>query len=310
MPSTLLVGTEDGLYALDANGADRRLPGRSVSNLVPSDDGGWWAILDRRFVVRSADAVEWHEVAGFHDVEVASIAPDRETVWIGTFPPHVYRLVGDRVERIEAFEEVAGKESWFTPWGGPPETRSLAVNPDGMVFANVHVGGIPLSSDGGASWQPTIDVQTDVHQVLVHPDDAELILAASARGLAVSRDGGNSWEVYREGVHGHYMSAVAVSGSTAFVTSSTGSSSNARSAIYRIDLDNPERFERAGEGLPEWFDGNINTFCLDARDNDVAFGTRDGDVFTARVDELVWRHVADDLPPVQSVRLRQLAITQ
>jgi hypothetical protein len=237
------------------------------------------------------------------DAEAASIAIHDATIWIGTFPPHVYRWDGERLERSEAFEDAPGKEHWFTPWGGPPETRALAVTPAGTLFANVHVGGIPRSHDAGASWRPTIEVRADVHQVLVHPDDPNLILAAAARGLGISRDGGDSWELHRQGLHGHYMSAVAVSGMRVFVTSSTGSSSSARSAIYEIDLDGPTTFEKAHAGLPTWFTGNINTFCLAADAGSIAFGTRDGEVYAAPLDELSWRQVADGLPEVRCVAL-------
>ena len=302
MAERLLVGTQDGLFTIGPEGRDHTLNGRAVSNLIPGDDGGWWAIFDRRAVARSADAIEWHEVVELTGDEAASIAVHDGALWIGSFPPHIYRWDGERLERSEAFETVDGRSSWFTPWGGPPEVRSLAVQPDGTVFANVHVGGVPRSSDGGASWQPTIEVRADVHQVLVHPDDPQLILAASARGLGTSRDGGDSWGVHRRGVHGSYMRAVAVSGMTAFVTSSTGSSSNARSAIYRFDLDAPGEFEKIGDGLPGWSSGNIDTFCLTATGDSVAFGTRDGEVYAADVNELRWTLLADDLPPVLCVQ--------
>lgn len=307
MITRLFVGTADGLFAIDSNNQDRRLPGRAVANLIPAADGGWLAILDRRVVVRGSssgpDAVEWQEVVGIENAETASIARHGETIWIGTFPPHVLRWDGRELLRSEAFDHVPGKERWFTPWGGPPETRSLAVTPDGTIFANVHVGGIPRSIDGGASWQPTIEVRADVHQVIIHPDDPALILAAAARGLGISRDGGDSWEIHNEGVHGHYMSAVATAGSHAFVTSSTGSSNNACSAIYRFDLTNPGPFEKVHDGLPEWFTGNINTFCLATGNGSIAFGTRDGEVFTANLDDLAWQQVASDLPPVQTIQI-------
>ena len=303
MIPAMLVGTENGLYSISENRRILRLPGRSVANLTPAHDGVWWSILDRRVIVRSADAVEWQEIVDIAEVEPACIVAAGESLWIGTSEAHVYHWDGGTLQHIESFADVPGRETWFTPWGGPPETRSLALQPDGTLFANVHVGGIPRTSDHGGTWEPTIDVRADVHQVLVHPDNPRLILAASARGFGVSWDSGEHWDLYRDGVHGHYMSAVAVVGMTAFVTTSTGSSSNARSALYRIDLNNPGRFEKTDDGLPEWFTGNINTFCLTAENDRIAFGTRAGDLFVACVDGLRWRRVASDLPPIQSVQM-------
>ena len=37
-----------------------------------------------------------------------------------------------------------------------------------VILANVHVGGILRSLDGGDSWLPTMDVDNDVHEVLAH----------------------------------------------------------------------------------------------------------------------------------------------
>jgi hypothetical protein len=300
MTALLLVGTDDGLYAIEDTYREQRLPGHPVTALAHASDDGLLAILSRRFVTRSPDGVEWREIIEFSGVEPACLLDTDHALWIGTHPPHLYRWTEDRLERIESFEDVPGKETWYTPWGGPPETRSLAITPDGTLFANVHVGGIPRSR-GGAPWEPTIDVRADVHQVLVHPDDPGLILAASARGLAISQNAGDSWEVHRDGLHGHYMSAVAVVGRTAFVTSSTGSSSNARSAIYRFDLDRQGSFERCGEGLPEWITGNVNTYCLDVAGGQIAFGAPDGHVYAARTDDLAWRIAATHLPPVRCV---------
>ena len=64
-------------------------------------------------------------------------------------------------------------------------------NADGSVLlANVHVGGIPRSTDGGVTWQPTIDVDSDVHEVRAHPHRSGVVMAAAAIGLCASRDGG------------------------------------------------------------------------------------------------------------------------
>jgi len=42
------------------------------------------------------------------------------------------------------------------------------------------------------SWAPTVDIESDVHQVLAHPSRAEVVLAAAADGFGVSRDGGDA----------------------------------------------------------------------------------------------------------------------
>ena len=55
-----------------------------------------------------------------------------------------------------------GRDRWYTPWGGPPDTRSMT-SADGKVYANVHVGGVVRSADAGRTWQPTaLDIDADV----------------------------------------------------------------------------------------------------------------------------------------------------
>ena len=43
------------------------------------------------------------------------------------------------VVRVEPFERMEGREAWHTPWGGPPDVRSITEDFD-AVYANVHVG--------------------------------------------------------------------------------------------------------------------------------------------------------------------------
>jgi Neuraminidase (sialidase) len=82
----------------------------------------------------------------------------------------------------------------------------MTATSDGTVLlVNVHVGGIPRSTDGGTTWHPTIDIDHDVHDVCAHPTRPGLVAAAAARGLGVSRDGGATWTVEVEGLHASYF---------------------------------------------------------------------------------------------------------
>ncbi|HEX2031316.1 MAG TPA: hypothetical protein VHL78_07960, partial [Actinomycetota bacterium] len=188
---------------------------------------------------------------------------------------------------------------WHTPWRGPPDTRSLSAGPDGTLYANVHVGGI-LRSQDGESWTPTIDIDADVHQVLAHPDRPDTVLAACAWGLAVSRDRGATWSIEYDGLHGRYCRAVAVAGDAVLVSASTGPFTD-RAAVYRRALDADRPFERCSDGLPEWFPANIDSHCLAASGDTVAFGTGDGRVFRSDDRGRIWEEAASGLPPVRAV---------
>lgn len=161
------------------------------------------------------------------------------------------------------------------------------------MYVNVHVGGILRSKDHGGSWHPTIDVDADVHRVLAAPGR---VLAACARGLAVSEDGGDTWTTRTDGLHATYCRGVARSGSTVLVSASDGPRGG-RAALYRGAVAGGP-FERCVQGLPEWFSGNVDSPCLDAAPDAglAAFGTADGRVFASTDEGVTWSDVAGGLP--------------
>lgn len=309
-PTTdLFVGTSQGLFALA--GGDPRPDPRPDPSFGPREvsalavrDGGVWAVAERRVIARRDPEGPWVDVARSDAFDLACLAPTSHGVLAGTEGAHLLRLVGDDgvLAPLEAFETVGGRGTWFTPWGGPPAVRSIAQDLAGRLHANVHVGGIPRSVDAGGSWEPTIDIDADVHQVVAHPTEPDVVLAAGAVGLAVSVDGGSSWRIEREGLHATYARAVAVAGDRVLLSVSNGPRGG-RAAIYRTALEPGSTFERCTEGLPEWFDGNIDSGWLDARGSEVAFGTGDGEVFVSDDAGESWTRAATGLPSIRAVRL-------
>ena len=169
------------------------------------------------------------------------------------------------VTPLPGFDATPGRDEWHRV-GSALEVRSLTATADGSLLANVHVGGIARSDDAGRSWQPTIEVDADVHEVKAHPRAAEIVMAAAAVGLCVSRDGGRHWTIVDDGLHATYARAVAFVGDDVLVSVSDGPFAR-RSAIYRARVDTIGRrgrggFERVRDGLPEWLEGNVDTRCL------------------------------------------------
>jgi len=214
---------------------------------------------------------------------------------------HIVKVSGSKSERVRSFDRVPTRDEWYTPWGGPPDVRSMSIGPDGACYANVHVGGI-VRSDDGSKWTPTaMDVDADVHQVLAHPDRAGLVFAATAIGLATSDDGGASWDFSDDGMHAAYCRAVAIAGDTLLVSASK-SHTGRQSALYRRPLDGGT-FERVTKGVPEWFADNVDTFCLDARGGDAALGTTDGWIFVSEDAGNAWTEVLSGEPSVTCVAI-------
>jgi hypothetical protein len=307
---TILVGTEDGIHTVGGEPAPVRLPGREVAAMAPSGppssrgDGVVWALVDGRELWRGQAAGEGQAVASSPGLPLHCLAATGGTVLAGSAEAHLLRLEDGELRRLEPFDQVEGRDGWYTPWGGPPDVRSIAVGADGALWVNVHVGGIPTSPDGGRTWRPTIDVDADVHQVVAHPDDPGRVLAATARGLADSADAGASWTYLTAGMHASYCRAVALAGDTVVVSSSTGPRGG-RATLYRRPLDAPaeEPSQRCRDGLPEWFEGNVDTACVDARGPVVAFGTAAGEVFASGDAGATWERVAGGLPPVRCLLL-------
>jgi hypothetical protein len=273
-------------------------------------DDGWgrWALVGGRAVWRAVGkpgdrAVKdrWVQVTEAEGPPGRCLLGSEDGLFIGTAEAGLLHLEDGTLRRVAGFDRAPGRDTWYTPWGGPPDTRSLSQGAEGTLYANVHVGGILRSTDG-ERWEPTIDVDADVHQVLSHPEDPHVLLAACAPGLAISRDRGDTWTIQREGLHGPYCRAVAVAGDDVLVSASTGPFTD-RAAVYRRPLDAEGPFERCSEGLPDWIPSNIDTHCLVADGSTAAFGTGDGDVYRSGDGGRTWERVADGLPSVRCLLL-------
>ena len=293
--TTLLVATADGLHELGARHAVE-LEGHEVG-AVAVDGPRRWAVVDGKDIW-SSEGGEWQGAGYTLGFTLNCLLPTPAGLLVGTSEAALLRFDEGGPHRVRSFDGAPGRDSWYTPWGGPPDTRSLAAD-EQAVYANVHVGGIVRSRDGGTNWAPTIDVDADVHQVVAGFDAPGHVVAATAEGLAVSYDSGESWAFETEGLHATYSRAVAVAGDVVLVSASRGPRGDG-AAVYRCPLAGGS-FERCREGLPERFDRNIDTFCLAASGPAVAFGTADGLVFASEDAGATWATAATGLPRVLAI---------
>lgn len=292
--SEVWVGTTKGLHVI-GNPEQDHFKGQEV-NYLTSQNGTIFAVVDGRQIWRFMDNA-WINILTMDKVRVNCLLPYKDIILIGTSRARLFEMNAGAPHRIESFDEVQNREEWFTPWGGPPDIRSISSDSSGTIYANVHVGGIIRSEDGGKSWQPTIKLNSDVHQVLVH-QGSNTILAPSGRGLAMSHDKGQTWTFQREGLHATYQRAVAVADDILLVSTSTGPYTN-HAALYRKPLKETGPFKQCVDGLPERFSDNIDTFCLDASGSTVAAGTERGEVYLSTDKGVVWSRVTEGLSPVR-----------
>lgn len=270
----------------------------SEVNALAVGDGDRYALADSATVLRDAGD-GWQEMGLVRDRRASCLMPSQHGLFVGTSEAHLLKESGGEFPTLDEFESAPGREDWYTPWGGPPDVRSIAEDDSGALYCNVHVGGILKSNDGGTTWMPTIDIHSDVHEVTTA---AETVLAATAWGLASSSDGGATWKLDDEGLHATYARAVAVADGTVVMSIARGPRGG-EATLYRRSLDEPGSFERCRTGLPEWFSDNINTGCLSARGATVAFGTEDGELYQSDDYGATFERVADQLAPVRWVEL-------
>ena len=305
----ILAATSTGLLSFEPDGRPGRpeLEGRQVRALAPESWRRLWAVVDRRQVWRDEGdgwrpVVSLADLAGADDLEALCLADTRANpaggILVGTSHARLVRVteVGE-VGFVESFDRAPGRDGWYTPWGGPPDTRTISEDRE-RVYVNVHVGGVQRSRDEGATWEPTIVIDADVHQVATGGDR---VYAAGAHGLSISRDGGDSWQLQAAGLHATYCRAVAVCGPRLLLSASTGPTGG-RAAVYGSSLDG-ERFERCHEGLPDWFAGNIDSLCLDALPDGglAAFGTEVGELNVSTNQGRSWTKVAEGLGHITRV---------
>ena len=170
MNTRILVGTSKGLWDIGAGGAVavEAFAGQDVIALA-RDGALMHAIVGGRSLWTTGAGGQWHCATPVQEPPATCLAAAAGTVLVGTEQAHLRRLTGASLETVPSFESVAGRETWYTPWGDPADVRSIAVDRAGTVYVNVHVGGVVRSRDGGGTWTPTLDIEVDVHQVLAHP---------------------------------------------------------------------------------------------------------------------------------------------
>ena len=226
----LLIGTDDGLFRVDAvpfekDDAEKvldcgmvtavdRFPGfdgiyvaSTTGAFHTSDNGDSWEDLG----VPLGDRF-WH--AG--QSQVWSILGTRDGVlYVGTNDPYIFKSVdnGESWMELKGFREIPSRGHWESPID--PHYARLRVlenipgRTDGLI-AGVEAGGIHVSHDGGQTWKDRRDtIVDDIHQVLPITETVWLATAGyldhdlenlglghavADGGLHRTTDGGDSWE--------------------------------------------------------------------------------------------------------------------
>jgi photosystem II stability/assembly factor-like uncharacterized protein len=207
-----VTGEEGGWTVQDSN-----LKGSGgVRGLVidARDPDRMYAATMRAGVQRSRDGGRtWHPAnEGILYLEGYSICqqPDTGDLYVGTQPASVFKSTdgGDSWTDCPQFRTM--EETLFWTFPQPPHiahVRDIQVSTadPNLVYGAVEEGWIVRSQDGGRSWVTLKQgVEFDSHAVTLMPDDANLVLATSGRGVYRSENGGQTFERSDEGIRGAF----------------------------------------------------------------------------------------------------------
>ena len=308
--STVLVSTwGDGLFVVTGRRKRQEFPKQAVRGLAPDGRGGALFIVGGHSLCRRTSDGAFSTLVT-SEIDLACCMVVGDVVYVGTDDARLLRFgASGSLEALRAFDVVAGRDSWYAGSAiidgrrvGPPlGVRSMTAAPGGEVLlVNVHVGGIPRSTDGGRTWHPTIEIDHDVHDVCAHPTRPGLVAAATARGLGISRDGGATWTVEAEGLHASYCSAVAFLGDDVVVAASTDHFAS-EGAVYRRAVDRADGLTPFDSGLPRWTNGIVDTGCIAVRDSKAAVVDRAGHMYTTTDAGRTWARQVDAAPSASGV---------
>lgn len=226
----MFVGTIDGVVMLDRKlrgkpwvETGRGIAGRHVAALLfePGSgrlfagchaDGGLW-------VSDNGGEGEWRRLEnGLDTAHIYSLAAratgEGVTLFAGTAPAGLYRSddLGENWSDVSGLKDVPGAADWtFTPPPHHAHVKDVVFHPTEpeTVFALIEQGGLYKTTDDGATWReldayahlPLEDGprggggdSRELHRLLIHPDDADLMYLATAQGLYRTNDAGETFE--------------------------------------------------------------------------------------------------------------------
>lgn len=294
--ATVLIATDSGCRVFSDTGEKQpELAGRKFSALSSEIGNTCLAVIDEHEIWRRGLDGAWTQVATT-EISLQSITSIDGVIFGGGRDEAVMvRIpVNGAGDRLAGFDNCSGRAEWLA--GGPPlGVRSLAATRDGAaIIAAVHVGGLPYSVDRGNTWKPTIPIMFDVHEVRAHSSLPDIVAAAAAVGLCVSRDGGKTWEVISEGLKITYSLAVAVLQDEVLFAISDGPFAK-QSQIWRWRIGS-KRVEQVRDGLPEWLDGKVDTAQIAATSECAAFVDGGGKLWLSGTGSNNWKCLASDIP--------------
>lgn len=227
-------------------------------------------------------------------------------VLVGTIPSAVYRSKNGGWEELDGVRKNSANAN-FPP---SPELQSraryLAYDPvaPARLYAGIEVGGMLVSDDSGATWQPANEGLTDmdVHEVVASAANPGMVYAACGEASFRSRDRAAHWENNSIPTHDYGTSVAEDEEGVVYFGAAKGRPNlwireeGALAAIFR-SADKGATWEKITDNLK----GGVMHLCPAPDGHGMVAGTSDGSLVL--IDESSVREVASGLPFVTSVEL-------
>ncbi|MFQ5857724.1 MAG: WD40/YVTN/BNR-like repeat-containing protein [Anaerolineae bacterium] len=273
----------------------------------PGDPATLYAGLYGENLYRSTDAGQtWQPIGegeALRYVRAIAFSPQSsDTLYVGTEPANIYKSTdgGDTWRDLE-IRHLPGSDSWFLPYSpraGAVRTFALHPAEPHLIYAGIEQGGVLKSVDAGDTWTITRDgVHPDIHALVVHPDDPQLLFAATGGGVYRTHDGGETWDRLID----DYTRGVAIHPIVPEVILAGPARRVGREGRILASQDGGDSWMLAARGLEIPMLNMVDSFIMHPDlPNDVFAITSQGRLLRSRVDHIRWRPVATGLPPVRS----------
>ena len=249
-----------------------------------------------------------------------------ERVYLGTEPGGLFQSDdgGDSFHLVETLWNHPSRQNWWFGGGRDhPGCCSIVVDPRDSrhVIIGISVGGVFETCDGGETWEgrnqglkacympdPMTEYGHDPHFMIASPANPDVLWQQNHCGLFRSTDGAQSWQDL-SAPPAYFGFAIAVDdkdSETAWVVP-------AIDAEYRMAVDRSLCVCRTEDGGKTWtaFRNGLPqdtaydlTFrhALDKQGDTLVFGTTTGNVYLSDDRGESWRCIANNMPPIYSVR--------
>jgi BNR/Asp-box repeat len=327
-----LLAQEVAAVGIDTRGPRPRvLAGTQYGHWGPtvmwSDDlGGTWEETEQ-------GAIRFPEDTGAALARVWQLRPDSperpDVVWAGCEPHSLWRSTdgGRTFELVRGLWDHPHRPTWEPGGGGAAIHTILPDAATDRVVIAMSAGGVYVSDDGGASWEPRNrgiaagflpeepEYGQCVHKVAIDAGDPHRMYAQNHGGVFRTDDGGRKWTSIAEDLPADFGFPIVASPRTPgtawvipLVADMQRVPPDGRLRVYRTE-DAGESWAQSSSGLPDgsWTSVLRDAFCADEGDPiGLYFGTRDGCVYASADDGQTFTLVADHLPDVLSVRAARL----